>query len=301
MPEKQPYLPPRPFTQHELTLVHDLAQAHAGTMEMLPLDPEAYPYQGQYRYDNDPKPQSVVDGIATMLHPKAYPRLQEELRDRFAPQVHYIGELLTNKQNVALSMPHGPMTDIGVGFAAVTGAVRELGCEFKTDFVVSFNIQFMGIKLGENALPAVDALGLLCDRIHFSIPRSERVKRSALTQHVSDRKINASNKAMRDDMDREFEEGGVLVALAPSGTTDQKLRDGNYHMGKLGDGTAKLLTTPSLFVQPVAMHLPEVFETVGIARQLETADDVHDMMQEKVATLNRHGQRYVYDDPRIKT
>jgi hypothetical protein len=281
--------------------MHDLAQEHAGTMAMLTVDPVKYPYQGQYRYDSEPKPQAVVDGIAESLHPEAYPRIRRELRGRFSGQMEYIGKLLTGGQNVALTMPHGPMTDIGVGMAAVTGAIRERGFDFRTAIVVSFNVQFMGLKLAEDApaLPAIDALGLLCDSVHFSIPRSERVKRSALMKYVSGRKIDASNKAMRANMDSEFDKGGMLLAIAPSGTTDKKQRDGNYHMGKLGDGTAKLLASENLFVQPIAMHLPEVFELAGAPRQLDTPDDVHDSMQEIAETLTLHRKRYVYDDPRV--
>jgi hypothetical protein len=296
MSEKKIYLPPQPFTPHDLGLMHDLAQEHAGTMAMLPVDPVKYPYQGQYRYDSEPKPQAEVDAIAETLQKEAYPRIQRELRGRFSGQVDYMGRLLVGGQNVALTMPHGPMTDIGVGMAAVTGAIRERGYDFRTGIVVSFNVQFMGLS---EELPAIEALGFLCNSIHSSIPRSERVKRSSLMKYVSGRKIDASNKAMRADLDHEFEKGGMLVAIAPSGTTDKKQRDGNFHMGKLGDGTAKLLASENLFVQPIAMHLPEVFELAGAPRQLDTPDDVHDTMQEMAVTLNHHGQRYVYDDPRV--
>lgn len=275
----------------QLRLLGDLAMTHAsGAMEPLEIDPEKYPFQSAYRMDGEKLGPDDIDTLATKLEPR-FNQVRDVLkRQDQSAGVNLIGQLLDMGKNVALALPHGPLIDIGLAEAAIYIELAERGHNFKTAILLSQTLQTLGLNFDDlGKVPTAEALGFMCDYVYFSNPQSERHRGSDFASAVGEDDLSSHNQAMKQDLREKFDEGGLLLALAPSGTSDV-VESGHYRLAPVTSGTTRLLQHPSLFVQPLAARIigvrPFHYELVGPPGLIIEEDDTHKIMNRLANSLD---------------
>lgn len=257
-----------------------------GQLELLPIDPETHPAQRAYRIEGDPQSAAVIESIANVAYPK-FPELQKQLNltENQSREITRIGELLEAGNNVIVATNHGDLIDIALAEAAIYCALDKLGYKPRTGIIISKMVSMLGYRLGEDIAPAAEVLKILCNDIFLSFPRTETVRKSGLARLLPD-DINKHNKRMTELLSENFAKGGVLLAVAPSGTTDKEIRENRYRLGAISQGTSKILLQDRTLVLPMAMWLhgnSPIVALSDIPRTLHDEAATHQIM-EKIAT-----------------
>lgn len=288
-PEQCHYPPIRPDAS-SLQLLGGLASTHAfGAMDQLEVDPETYPFQGAYLLDGQKLEPSIIGELATDLEPR-FNEAREVLRQpQQAVAVKRIGELLDAGKNVVLALPHGVLIDIGIAEAALYLELVERQHNFQTAILVSQTLQRLALKFKSGLVPTAEALGYMCDYVYFSNPKSARHSESEFASVTGEDYMSSHNRTLKQDLREKFDGGGLLLALAPSGTSDVA-KDGRLVMATLQSGTINLLKHPNVFVQPLAAKFigsdPFHYELAGVPRRIITDDDAHNVMHQLADSLN---------------
>lgn len=293
--------PDRRLGDGELRLLADLAATHAvGAMEPLPVDRDRYPFQGAYRMDGQVLPVADIVALSTQLEPR-FGQIRAGLDAPGQEEiVRSVGAILDDGHDVAIALPHGTLIDIGLAEAALYLALRERGHRFRTAILVSQTLQTLALRFGDLQVPTAEALGYMCDHVYFSNPRTKRVAESGFSDAVREDHLSAHNQTMVRDLRRELARGRLLLALAPSGTSD--VSRGDVHtLAPLTSGTIRLMGSENLFVLPVAArilhHDPYVYVLAGEPVRVRSAADAHALMDSIAAALGTAlpGQRFVYE------
>lgn len=286
-----------------IKILQELAQEHVeksrGALELLPADPDAYPAQSAYYLTGDPIDPPLIDNVATVAEP-LFPQLKSQLiSDENGSALGSAGELLAEGKNVVIATNHSQLIDIALAQAAVYEPLKQHAADFSSAIVLGKMISVVSFKLGDQHIPAVDAIKMLCDDIYISFPRTKSISNSRLAQDYGEQ-MTVHNKKMSTALVQKLGGGGVLLAVAPSGTTDDKLsQESSYTMGVVNKGTADLLRQDNTYVLPMAIWIDAdtpVLQTVSEPQKLESRDDVHDMMSSIATTLNERvdSQRFSY-------
>lgn len=275
-----------------ITWAEDHATKSHGVMIALPYDPEKYPGQDGISVPGQPNAPAVIDTIASVAQP-LYPEClsQLEQQEKITKQVSMIGELLVNSANVVLVTPHSDLIDIAVAHAALYSSIRKLGFhelkrnseeEIQTAIIISKMVSFLAYKLGDEFAPCTDVLRVLETQTFLSYPKTESTKK-----HLKDRllpnEVDRHNKHMRQGLIEMLGKGGVLLGMAPSGTTDKidPLDASSRLMGPVGQGTIDLLMQPNTYVVPMIVSFLEdhaLMELADIPRTITAPEDVHNIM-----------------------
>jgi hypothetical protein len=114
--------------------------------------------------------------------------------------------------------------------------------------------------------------------------------------------IDRHNKNMRNHVQHKLGKGGLLLALAASGSTDKPVQgDGDIIlMHRVGNGTTGLLQTPKTYVAPMAVWYKgeePVLEICDIPRVMRGEKMVHGAMQSVADALSQRvdDKTFVYD------
>lgn len=268
--------------ERELQMLETLAgiagrhvEASNGRLALLPIDPERYPAQRAYYVDGTPQGAGIIETVANAASGH-FPELQRQLADieSKSQEISRVGELLKGGNNVVLATNHGDLIDIALVEAAVCCSLEKLGYQARSGIIISKMISVLGYRFGEEVTPAVDALQLLCDDIYLSFPRTETTSRSGLARLLpSD--IERHNRKMRQHVKRNLKQGqpeadtpkpgGLLLAMAPSGTTDKQTAERNFRLGTIGHGTAEMMTQDKTYVLPMAVWLQPEATSLALA------------------------------------
>jgi hypothetical protein len=297
--------------EHELKMLEELAQLarpHAeasSSLELLPIDPDKYPAQLSLHIEGDPQSAAVIESIATIAEPR-FSKLTEVLEEREArtQEISRIGELLKGGNNLVIATNHGNLIDIALVEAAVYSILDKQNYKFKTGIIISKMVAMLAFKLGEDAAPCADVLKLLCDDVFLSFPRSDSIRKSRFSI-LRPGEIDKHNKTMRNMVKQKLDDGGMLLALAPSGSKDKESQSepGTYTLGPLGSGTLALMTHPRTYVLPIAIWLEgeEPFmEVCDIPKLITKDEDAHEMMDVISNSLSRgvEGINFCYSTPK---
>ncbi len=276
-----------------------------GLLELLEVNPEKYPSQLSLHIEGDPQSAAVVENIATIAEPR-FSKFMEILEEteKNKQEMSRIGELLKGGNNVIIATNHGNLIDIALVEAAIYSMLNKQDYQLKTGIVISKMAAMLGFKINTQIAPCTDVLKLLCSDIFLSYPRSESMKKSRLSKLLPD-EIDRHNKSMRKMVRQKLDEGGMLLAIAPSGAKD-KMCDSdskNYLLGPLGVGTTGMIVHPRTYVLPVAIWLDgEVpfMEICDIPRLMNSDQGVHDMMSDisLVLTAGVEGFNFSYSTPK---
>lgn len=281
----------------------EYADKSGGIMQVLPHEPGKYQGQDGISVEGEPNAAAVVDSIAEIAQPRYHEvRNQLELNETETGRVSMIGELLVGGDSVVLTTNHGDLIDIAVAQAALFSTLEKLGYKMhngdrkkdgykvQTGIIISKMVAFLAYKLGEDFAPCTDVLKVLETETFLSYPKTESTKK-----HLKDRllpdEIERHNRKMRDRVIHMLGEGSLLLAMAPSGTTDKATAEdpSTIVMGKVGAGTMDLLRQPRTYVAPMAVWYQgeqPVMELADIPRIMRTEDMTHGAMRKIAATLS---------------
>lgn len=273
------------------TWAQEYADSSEGRMQVLPYEPGVYPGQDGFSVEGEPNAAAVVDSIATVAQPR-YPELlgllheQEEQTSR----VSMIGELLNGGNNVILTTNHSDLIDIAIAQAAVYSTLRHQGYEMETSIIISKMVAFLGYKLGEDFAPAAEVLKLLETETFLSYPKTESTKKH-LKDRILPNEIDKHNRDMRRGVIHRLGQGGLLLAMAASGTTDKPKPEtpAVMQMGRLGNGTLDLMMQPKTYVAPMAIWYKDdqaVMELADIPRVMLDEEYAHKAMGKIALTLS---------------
>lgn len=160
-------------------------------------------------------------------------------------------------------------------------------------------VSLVAYKFGDKKVPAVDALKLLCDEIYLSYPRTKTMQRSGITERSADL-VSSHNRSIRVSVAESLGKGGLLLAIAPSGSTDKLDADSKIRLGKVGLATSRMLQSPKTSTVPIAVWLenpsPQI-EIIEAPSILERDDEVHSKMHKIAHTLGRlvNGKTFSYE------
>lgn len=299
---------PQKIEQREELVFDELsrmAQPHAdssnGLFSVLPHNEAMYPAQGlkTWRIDGNPQDCGTVEAIATGIEPRF-----GELVDNLAHQeannqlISRIGQQLRAEQNIILVTNHSDLKDIAYTLAAYYISLKGMGYSFHSSLVMSKIVTFLGVG-GYND-PASNILKNVCDEEYFSFPRTQSIKNSRIGNTL----VDTYNTSVRAAMVHRLNQGGNLFAMAPSGTTDKPMpgEDPNkLYLGKLGNGTAKLMATKHSLVLPMAVWLEHgqlVFEPCDVPTRVNTPEEAHNIMAKIAVTLTQKvaGKTFIYSN-----
>lgn len=241
--------------------------------------------------EGHPQSAAIVESIATAVDSR-FPKMVQYLIEDKSEMMTTTGEMLKRGNNVIVATNHSDLIDIAVAQAAVFCALEHFGFKFKSSIVISKMISILGYKIEGNVAPAVETLELMCNQIFLSFPRTESVKKSRLQRVLGRLRIDNYNSRVVKSITERLDEGGMLLAVAPSGTTDKK-----GIMAAISRGTSAILAHKKSFVMPLAVSLEKdnlIFESAGGLRALESEDEAHDMMDGIANQLSRVGSEVRY-------
>lgn len=277
-----------------------VAEKHAkesgGNIAVLDIDPELYPAQALDTHHISGRSQGsdVVKFAAQTVEPlfdETSAKLLSDSESEGPEAMKYVAGHINNGGNVIIGTNHGKVTDVVMALAAVYGHLKEEGVDFRSSLVISKMISLLAssqLKDEEgNPLVAIQALQVVSDDIFMSYPRTETTHSTPLARQLPD-VIDAHNKAVSRAVKENLEEGGVLFAMAPSGTTDKLDTAGKVvTMGEVTPGTAKLMTAKNTLVLPIAAHFGEkpFMLASDMPRQLSSVFEAHDVMRSIARTL----------------
>lgn len=275
-----------------------VAEKHAresgGAVGVLDIDPERYPAQrlDTYHLSGHPLDPAGVEAAAKIVEPlfgKAKEKLLDD--DSSVDALMRAAEHIDEGGNVVAATNHTELTDVIMAQAAVYCYIKEQGIEFDSSVIISKMISLLASNtlkdVEGNPVPGVLALQVLCNDIFMSYPRSETTHNTPLARQLPE-VLDGHNQSVSKAVKEMLGKGGVLLAMAPSGTTDKIDTSGKITtMQKVKSGTAKIMAADNTMVLPIAAHFGEdPFMLVSDKpRQLTSAFEAHDVMHSIARTL----------------
>lgn len=212
------------------------AQSYPELFELLPIDTGQFPHQHVLtrHIAGNTLPAVMVDEIAANIDPR-YPDISQSI-DSDTANILRIGELMASGKNVILGTGHDELIDIAIILTKVRTALENMGYEFEIGIIVNSIVKYLGVKLDEQVLPALDVLGYAADHIYVNIPSTQSGRQkipipkrvvSAHNSAVTNLHIAKRLKATGKKRERE---GGkkeillpMLLGIALSGTVSKPL------------------------------------------------------------------------------
>ena len=274
------YMDVMPAVLGRMAAVH--VNGSGDAMAPLPYRPdEPVKYPGQdlmdpvvlgYYDPTNPHSQKAIDEAAVIAQPE-FNGIRDalDLRQGSAEVIHEAGEHLKAGGNVAMVTRHDNLTDIAYALKMGNDLLRGQGYRPRAQaIVVSEMLPRIGHNFaslqdqevdskdrhgeqkdeGVDPIPAMITLQLLCTHILKSYPRTDSTK--AEVGRLPNAKtiwtaIGLHNKAMVKALKEQLDEGGVLLGLAPTGTTKVVPKvSGEVELAPLNDGTVDIMSHPSL-------------------------------------------------------
>jgi hypothetical protein len=272
-------------------------------------DTEKFPGQLGVSVDGDPQSAAVIDSIAAIVQPR-YSELTERLREqeKVNGEVSRVGEILAGGNNLVLTTNHYDVRDIAITHAAFYSELDKLGYHTKTGIIISKMIAYLGYILREQPVqddvpaPAVEILKILQDKIFLSHPQTDSARGRGINRLTSI-EVKLHNRVLKRELKAFLGRGAVLLAMAPSGSTDKSLPDGDPNtitMAKMSQGTAEILKMPRTYNLPIAINYksPEViFDVCDIPRIMKNEADAHRSMGLIADTLSQRvpNKNFIYN------
>ena len=257
------YLAVMPEILARLAMTH--INGSNGLMELLPYRPDKpkdYPGQdlldplvtGYYDQDN----RDGLDYAALIAEP-GFNVVRDALgaREGSAETMHSAGEHLAAGGNVAIVTRHTNLVDIAYALKMGSDFLHYQGYRSRVQAIV---VSEMLPRIGHNfpslrdkglpPIPSMTTLQLLCTHIYKSYPRTDSTK--AEIEQLPNAElvwaaIGLHNRAMFTKLKEELDKGGVLLGLAPTGTTKVNPRaSGGVELAPLNDRTVEIMSHPSL-------------------------------------------------------
>lgn len=271
-------------------------ESSGGDIAVLDIDPEQYPEQqlDRFHIPGNPQQPDVIKMAASFVEPR-FEAISQAFYDdpKSAEALEQAGELLDTGKNLIVATNHAQLPDVAVVQAAVYSYLKRQEREFSSSIIISKMISLLASnKLKDengHPMPGLMALQILCDDVYMSYPKTDTTSKTALAQSMPE-VIKSHNQTVSAEIAKRLGEGGMLLAMCPSGTTD-KLEEGAdvCTLQKVQSGTAKLMAHPNTHVLPIAAYFDEnpFVKAAGDVRQLSSPDEAHDAMRSIARTLDQ--------------
>lgn len=270
------------------------------SLVLLDIDPENYPAQASLSISGNPQSLDFIDGAAQVADTN-YGLLQEAAfsSPRSVEIVDQVCEELENGKSIVLVTNHAKLIDIAVAEAVLFTRLARQGVTPKTAIIISKVVSMIGVKFGEDPIPAADALTWLCDDIYLSIPRTKAVEDAHLDSKL---KVAAQihNSEISDRIGRLLSEGGVLLGAAASGHVDHRNQGRNITLETISNGTSRIMSGgEATLVLPVAIWSDTksgtvLFDFVDGPRKVDV-DSAHDVMGKIAMSLTNGVEGISFD------
>lgn len=287
-----------------------VAQKHAsesdGAICVLDVDPMSYPEQrlDEYHTTGNPIQPESVSAITSLVNPKFDDICQEFYKDPASKvALDQAGEILDAGENVIVATNHTELIDVAVAQAAIYNYLQGQGHEFSNGLVISKMISLIGSnKLADGdgkPMPAVAAVKMLCDDIYMSYPKTATTSETELSQKMPEI-VRQHNRMVSTAIAQKLGEGGMLLAMCPSGTTDKLEKDSDTCvLQPVQAGTAKLMSREDTYILPVAANFGDnpFIRACDTPERLSSADKAHTVMQSIARSMqaNSKGVKFQYD------
>jgi hypothetical protein len=240
------YPDPRMPLQH-IELAGGLSVSHAvDGIEPLPPDPEKFPVQGAYFMENQPQEVEDIIAAGNVFVPGFGEIIKTAENDPEIRQGYErMGDILAGGDNVVHAMEHGPtgsLVDIGVKHAIAYCVLNRLGYEFHSGIIYSEGLTRLGYRFMGTLMAMPNISGVAAHKTLFVIPNTDNVKESGFKDEVPDTDIGRQNLVVRTDISNGQDEGGKLITVMPSATSEQVARDGTHWLVSPTVGTLKILS-----------------------------------------------------------
>jgi hypothetical protein len=257
--EQQQYAADIPGVLERLAYPH-IAES-GGLMVLLEHKPESFPWQDPMSYHVPgfyPQPINITDNAAEIAQAHYIP-VRDALggREGTADKIEEAGEYLGSGGNIAVITRHDNLTDIAYALKMTDDLLRDQGYQHRSQAIV---VSEMLSRIGHmfifegtpQEVPAIATLQLLCSDIYKSYPRTKTTKEEINklpSAKVIEVEIGRRNKEMTDALNEQLDKGGVLLGLAPTGTTKVAVDEsGDLKLAPLNDGTVSIMSHPKLRV-----------------------------------------------------
>lgn len=282
--------------------------AEGSRLRKLEANIEEHPAQDPFcfRFQGDRQDIAVIDTVAAAAEPR-FAGMMDGLRqdEEALAAVNEAGNLLKEGNNVWVISPHGDILDI----AYVTKfAFNLLDQQDYTPRRVICVLSKMLARVGFELIPdqppisTVGTMGMQCDDVFLTWPRTKSAK--AVIDKLPRSEVDRNNEQAAEAMDAEFGQGGVLAAMAPTGTTRMATdRHGALVIPTPSRGTLDLMMKPNTYVLPVPAWFKGEEGVVSMPTgPLEISDEVkaHAMFtfMAEVMTEKIDGHDFTYKAPK---
>ncbi|MEI6481499.1 MAG: hypothetical protein WCO19_04310 [Candidatus Saccharibacteria bacterium] len=216
----------------------------------------------------------VIDGIEDFIQASAetflpgFSGMVEKFRDpEHEPLLDSLIEKLNANENVLIATNHGEIYDIAIILSAIRVALaghltdqdREPIAADRFNIIVHRMISQLGVAGDHDPTKIAPALSILklVGEIYLSFPNTETSKKARLPQGLS----KYCNKQMLSALSLKLSMGGQILAIAPSGSKDESVRD---RLGKprkvikpVNSGTYALMRADRTWVLGVGVSLDQ--------------------------------------------
>jgi hypothetical protein len=211
------------------------------------LDPLCYDYQRE----GERASREDVDKVATLAEPRFPVKMAELNNDPQALSVaKNAADLLRDNKNIWTVTPHGDILDMAFVVKYFYNMLLDQGHDPRSTLaVLGQALPEIGIELFEGQDPAstVAIVGMQCDHVVLTWPRQTESAKGAISR-LPGSEVDRTNKAAMQVIDDEFSTGGVLAALAPTGTTKMETdRNGALILPTPSHGTLELVVRPDTY------------------------------------------------------
>lgn len=247
------------FTDTQVEAICALSASHAKPpIIMLDPDREQYPAMGALSAESPTEDPDLMTNLGSVLHKKFGQTVEDVLKDRpTVKALEAVGSHLEAGGNVDHALPHDSLQNIGLTHGLAVIALKRLGVEFKSSVVISVGVTGLGYDLHGACLPLVNLLGVACDKIALTIPRTDNMKKSDFAKAVPPEQIDGLTRIIVAGMKKDQDAGGWLRTLLPDGTSYAKEENGNYRLANPGKGTLRVMRHPKTKVQVAVSRFPE--------------------------------------------
>lgn len=256
-------------------VVWELAEPHVSSsgdrMVHLEWNPAIYPGQEPecFAWQSD----QVILGVGNRL-PIAE-RLQpgyEIIRDgliedeKSSAALEVATDVLSSGDNMLVVTPHDKIVDIAVALLAAKDGIELRDFKVaKTAIMLSKMLSGIGYKSeyideqdGQTKVvyvPAITALGYLCDITYLSWPNSESAREHTVRLPDNERRQNNNNVVK--EIHTQLNNGGVLLGSAVTGTTKVKRSETGVILPDISPGTKKIMTRGDTWIMGMILELEE--------------------------------------------
>ncbi|MEI7632298.1 MAG: hypothetical protein WCJ60_03175 [bacterium] len=288
-----------------------IAQKHAdrsnGMFTVLPIDQDTYP--GQSLLDSyvkgNPIDPAYSDELASAIDKRYKPfKTFMDNKEQSTSSLLRIGETLASGQNVINGSDHAELIDIALSQLAITNSLKQRGYTFNTGIIVSKMVDFLGVSVDGNTIPARVLFEQAFDRTYLTVPRSASTKGK-----FDELSIKAYNKHVRSviagDLNRRPRSNKIpmLLGAALPGTVnkfrnlpvDKNSAEKTLVIGHVSDGILSFSNFALTYATAVRLDKPDLYiDDVGFS--LRQPEHITSFMGRMVLNLQKlDDETYVYD------